>query len=238
MNSWPVYAYEHGLITKNMHDAIVKAFAPASELMTHTDNLDDLLVGSDIAWDVLEYELLGADTELKNGPNPGYNPLNIAVPCIGGTYTSTTVWCYDFTNIGDFITRPQVLEALNITKTNNWTFSNATGVSTQGSKDFFANSIPRYSTLLNTGVPGIVSCGLNDLNWNCIGIENVINETSWTGQKKFNTTDYKTWSNYGEYKHLNNFTFMKVNNSGFFTPMDTPATSLLILDRLLKNKGW
>lgn len=69
------------------------------------------------------------------------------------------------------------------------------------------------------------------------GGEKWTNELQWKNQSQFKNASYVDWKNYGEYKTVENFTFLRVYQAGHMVPMDQPAAALEMLNAFVQGKS-
>jgi len=69
-----------------------------------------------------------------------------------------------------------------------------------------------------------------------MGGENFSNHLDWRGNCKFKYSKYVPWKDYGEYRQLDNFVFLKVFNAGHMVPHDQPKVALEMLQKWIG--GW
>jgi serine carboxypeptidase-like clade 4 len=227
-STWFQYAAENGLISNSLAQELAKEYAPAQELLSHLDSITDLNDGSNEALSLLYYNITGWP--------PAYNPLNIKEGC---NVDSQDMLCMDYTTgLKAFMMQPKVLKAIGVTDASQWTVLSQNTWVDDTILDYAGNYLETLGELVQSGIPGVIYCGGNDLIWDCIGSELAVNSIKWNGQKKFAKLKHTVWGKIGEYKHLDNLTFMEVYNAGHFSSKDQPQSTLAILKRLIEGGKW
>ena len=58
---------------------------------------------------------------------------------------------------------------------------------------------------------------------------------AWTDNCKFKGLKYVNWKNYGEYKKLDNYVFVKVYNAGHMMPYDQSAVDMELTEKFIRG---
>ena len=153
-------------------------------------------------------------------------------------YDITKDYDYDWSRIGEFWKRQDVLKALNLTDRDSWVECNAT-VYKYFRLDFATSVKPDVEHLIKQNVYVMIYQGVHDyiVNWN--GCENWVQHMEWEYQEEYNNQQFQDWTFEGEvhaqYKKVPGFSFVNVKNSGHMVPMDQPKFSEDLLQKFLNK---
>jgi cathepsin A (carboxypeptidase C) len=161
------------------------------------------------------------------GNPPRFNLYDIRLPCEGPL-------CYDFSFVDNFLDQPKVKKALGVTG-RSWEECN-NDVHRALSDDWMTDLTADVSFLIQKGLQVLIYHGDQDFICNWKGGETVSNNFDWSGKEKFANMGYSKWEDWGEVKHLDNLTFLRIFKAGHMVPMDQPEAALVMLDRFMK--GW
>jgi len=191
-----------------------------------------LLIKSGI-WPVAFYECqLSSTTVLGNPLAPAFNIYDIRRKC------DHPPLCYDFDNLGRFLERADVKAELGV-KDRNWSSCNMI-VHTFMVGDWVTNMDYAVTNLLKNNIQVLVYSGDKDYVCNWRGGEAWTHTLPWDKSEEFNKIDYSVWSvnnkPAGEYKNIDNLTFLRVYDAGHMVPMDQPSISLEMLHQLVGIK--
>ena len=162
------------------------------------------------------------------GKPPKFNVYDIREPC------SYPPLCYDFGFADDFLLQDAVEQAIGVTG-RPWAECNQT-VHIYLSLDFMDDLTQNLTYLIDKGLNVLLYHGDKDFICNWRGGEVLTNNLDWSGKYVFQNQSYTTFEDYGEYKHVDNFTFYRVYNAGHMVPMDQPLAALTMLERFIN--GW
>lgn len=97
-------------------------------------------------------------------------------------------------------------------------------------------------SLLNEGMPILISGSQYDFVINHLGIEQYLRHVEWTGLEGYLQADRHTWSYAntpaGYYKTYKNLTYIMVIGAGHMGPYDKPGPFLDMLNRFISGKGF
>jgi cathepsin A (carboxypeptidase C) len=132
-----------------------------------------------------------------------------------------------------FIKRADVREELGVGK-RSWTSCDMI-VHTCMLGDWVTNLQSSVTNLLSNGVKVLVYSGDKDWICNWRGGEAWTNSLQWSKKAQFNDAQYQKWNvgsdAAGEFKNVDNFTFLRVYDAGHMVPMDKPQVSLEMLNQ-------
>ncbi|KAL4449695.1 hypothetical protein ABPG74_007518 [Tetrahymena malaccensis] len=212
------FAYENNLIGKVKYGILKGAFWACQQL-----------IKAGVSWlTTMEECQLGVTSILGNPLKPKFNVYDIRDKC------STPPLCYDFSNIDKFLALPQVIQALG-TQGRKWVECSKP-VHLALTADWMLDLSPQVSYLLSKGVNVLVYSGDQDFICNWRGGEKWTNELQWSKQKEFQQTNYTQWQNFGAYKTVDNFTFLRVYQAGHMVPMDQPQAALEMLNLFINGQ--
>ena len=134
-----------------------------------------------------------------------------------------------------FIAREDVRKELGVAE-RSWTSCNMV-VHTFMLGDWVTNMESNVVNLLNNKVNVLVYSGDKDYICNWRGGEAWTHTLSWSKKEEFNQSNYKKWNVNeqvaGQYKNIDNLTFLRVYEAGHMVPMDQPGVALEMLHQLI-----
>jgi len=223
---YPDFAYNNGLINSVEYLADTVALGYCLSLIKGGATLE-----------ALEACSLMMDSVLAEmGFNLGYypNPYDYTIPC------ASPPLCYDFSVMDDYLAQPSVLKALGVSSNADWTECSQV-VHTLMLGDWMDNLDVVIPSLLQD-YRVLVYSGELDFICNWVGGYYWASELDWPGKKQFNSTSFSNWSVNqrvaGQFKTVDNLTFLKVASAGHMVPMDQPINALDMLKRFLNNKPF
>jgi len=93
---------------------------------------------------------------------------------------------------------------------------------------------------LSKGIRYFIFAGDKDLNCNWRGIEAWSDSIGFDCQDTFTSSRYQKWNvdgeEAGEFKHHDDFTFLRVFDAGHMVPMDQPKRSLAMLQSFIDRE--
>jgi len=212
------FANENKLISKLTYYALEAGFG-----------LCKLLIKSGV-WPVAFYECqLGTLPILGLPFAPAFNVYDIRKKC------DVPPLCYDFSLMDKFIAREDVRAEIGVGD-RSWESCNMV-VHTFMLGDWVTNMQSNVADLLKAGVKVLVYSGDKDFICNWRGGEAWTNSLEWEGKESFQKTEYEKWSvgenAYGEFKNVDNLTFLRVFDAGHMVPMDQPEAASKMLDEFM-----
>lgn len=184
-------------------------------------------------WPVALYECQLASTSVLGFPLfPKFNVYDIRQRC------ENPPLCYNFSNMERFIEREDVRNELGVGN-RSWNSCNMI-VHTFMLGDWVTNLQNSVINVLNHGVKVLVYSGDKDWICNWRGGEAWTHSLQWSKKDNFNKQEYQKWKAGtdigGEFKNVDNFTFLRVYDAGHMVPMDQPAFSLEMLNQFTGAK--
>jgi cathepsin A (carboxypeptidase C) len=162
---------------------------------------------------------------------PVFNLYDIRIPC------TNPPLCYDFGNLDNFLARDDVKLELGVSR-RAWTSCNMI-VHTFMLGDWITNLANEVVNVINAGVQVLVYSGDKDFVCNWRGGEAWTNSLQWNKTEEFRGQNYTKWNfngkDVGEYKAVDNLTFLRVYDAGHMVPMDQPEVALKMLNALLNQ---
>ncbi|KAG3114173.1 Serine carboxypeptidase-like [Phytophthora idaei] len=171
------------------------------------------------------------------------NPYDIRLPCKNdGDDTE----CYDISYISKYLDAPKVREALGVDskRVGAWQECNSKIYEAFLKTADPAKPFNSYvADLLNDDVRVLIYAGDADLVCNWHGNEAWTLALQWKGRDGFNAAPETSFitangTNAGKVRSFNQFTFLKVFNSGHMVPKDQPAVALDMLNKFLKSQDF
>jgi cathepsin A (carboxypeptidase C) len=211
---YATFALENNLVDQQTYETLKKGYAVCDSLIQK--GLINLAMAE-----------CNRVTDLIVGNPPKFNVYDIRLPCEGPL-------CYDMSYVDDFLEQKKVEKALGVSG-RPWAECNDT-VGEYLGNDLMTDLTADVGFLITSGLEVVLYHGDKDFICNWRGGEAVANNVQWSGQGQFVGLPYTKWENYGEFKHLDNFTFYRIYNAGHLVPMDQPAAALAMLARVIK--GW
>jgi len=183
-------------------------------------------------WPVAFYECqLSMSSVLGNPLAPNFNVYDIRKKC------DVPPLCYDMSNIKNFINREDVRRELGVSN-RSWSDCNMI-VHTFMLGDWVTNLQSKVVNLLKNKLRVLVYSGDKDFVCNWRGGEAWTNALDWDRKAEFNHADYAKWyvddDAAGEFKNVDNLTFLKVYDAGHMVPMDQPRVALQMLNQFINQ---
>jgi len=210
------FAYENNLISYPTSLALAAAFKACQGL---------IITG---LWPVALEECQLSVTGILGLPfAPRFNVYDIREKC------EHPPLCYDFSIADKFLSQDKVVAALN-TSGRSWSECNME-VHTMMLGDWIVDLTFDVSYLVESGLKVLVYSGNKDFICNWRGGEAWTNQVKWSKASQFQTANYTQYvdSNgtvIGDYKQVDNFSFLKVHDAGHMVPLDQPANALTMLN--------
>jgi carboxypeptidase C (cathepsin A) len=182
-------------------------------------------------WPIAFYECQIGVSLIIRSPFPTHNVYDIRKKC------DFPPLCYDFGNMDKFLAREDVRQELGVGN-RSWSSCNMV-VYTFMLGDLATNMQKSISTILSKNTKVLVYSGDKDYICNWRGGEAWTHSQPWEKKEEFGQTEYNHWmvneKQAGEYKNVDNFTFLKVYEAGHMVPMDQPEISLEMLNQFVGN---
>jgi cathepsin A (carboxypeptidase C) len=208
------FAYENRLVDQSTYKSLQKGFALCQSL---------------IKKGLTSVAMLQCQTQVMRimGNPPKFNVYDIRLPCHGPL-------CYDLSFVDNFLMQDKVKKALGVSGRPWSECNNAVHRALQS--DWMTDLTASVGFLIQKGLQVLIYHGDQDFICNWKGGETVTSQFDWAKKVEFNKMEYSKWENWGEVKHLDNLTFLRVYQAGHMVPMDQPEAALVMLNRFLK--GW
>ena len=161
------------------------------------------------------------------------NPYDMRVKC------AKPPLCYDFSNVGKYLAKPDVQQALGVTG-HKWSDCNrgvAIGFELDGDwMQAYEQMIPDQ---LAAGIRVLMYAGDQDFICNWLGNQAWTLALDWPHHDAFNAAPVTEWSvngkSAGQKRSSNGFTFLRVYEAGHMVPRDQPAVALAMLNAFLAD---
>lgn len=213
--AYATFAYQNNLVSQSTYQDLQQTFAQCQQDIQNQD--------LDSAFDDCE----GGVEEILGYGTPAFNVYDIRLPC---TYPPL---CYDLSFVDRFLQQEAVIEALGV-QGRSWSECD-NRVHQALTNDIFTELSDDIAYLLDNGYAGLLYYGEEDFICNWVGGLSVANNVNWSQQSAFSQAQMQSWDNYGLFKQVDNFTFIKVYKAGHLVPMDQPAAALDILETFIKK---
>ncbi|KAF4031871.1 Serine carboxypeptidase [Phytophthora infestans] len=172
------------------------------------------------------------------------NPYDIRMPC---TKMDDPTKCYDMSYVSKYLDSPNVRESLGVDskRVGAWQECNMdVNMAFYMTADMAKPFHTYVADLLNDNLRVLIYAGDADLMCNWYGNQAWTLALDWKGKEGFNAAPETTYTtadgtNGGVVRSFNNqFTFLKVFNSGHMVPQDQPAVALDMLNKFLNNQSF
>jgi len=163
----------------------------------------------------------------------GMNPYDMRIKC------AKPPLCYDFSNVGTYLDRPEVRSALGV-GTRKWADCNhVVAAAFELSGDWMQNYQQMIPDQLNDGIRVLIYAGDQDYICNWHGNQAWTQALPWPHQADFKATSPKPWVSGGKQtgtiQSSNGFSFLRVYDAGHMVPRDQPAAALAMLNAFTSN---
>ena len=166
----------------------------------------------------------------------GMNPYDMRVKC------AVPPLCYNFSNVGAYLKRPEVLSAIGVDGSKHaWSSCNrlvAMGFELAG--DWMKSYQQMLPDQLNSGIKVLIYAGDQDFICNWLGNQAWAQALPWPHQGEFNTTKPVAWNvagkEAGTLQSSNGFSFLRVYDAGHMVPRDQPQHALAMLNAFISEK--
>jgi serine carboxypeptidase-like clade 4 len=218
--SYPAFAYAHGLIDENCRDEANAMFPQCQQDIEQGNYGAAFNDCNNVFGQVLQCAGNINYYDVRKQCNPP--PL-----------------CYDMTPIGDYLNEASVRKQLGVGNTPWQTCSSV--VYQYLTNDFEVSYRSDLPFLMSNGVRVTIYEGVEDLICNFYGATLTLESMNWSGQQGFNSAQNRTWTvggkQAGNVRQYSNLTYVTVLAAGHMVPHDQPANALDLLTRFLQN-SW
>ena len=165
----------------------------------------------------------------------GMNPYDMRVKC------AVPPLCYDFSNVGTYLAKPEVKATLGVDADRKWADCNrAVALSFELAGDWMHHYQQMIPDQLAAGIKVLIYAGDQDFICNWLGNHAWANALQWPHGAAFNSTQPTEWmvggSAAGTVQSSHNFTFLRVYDAGHMVPRDQPANALAMVNAFISGK--
>lgn len=164
----------------------------------------------------------------------GMNPYDMRVKC------AVPPLCYDFSNVGTYLSRPEVQKALGVTGRRWQDCNRAVAVAFELSGDWMKDYEQMIPDQLNAGIKVLIYAGDQDYICNWLGNQAWTQALQWPHQADFVSAKPVEWkvdgTPAGTLQSSNGFSFLRVYDAGHMVPRDQPAHALAMLNAFISGK--
>jgi len=162
------------------------------------------------------------------------NPYDMRIKC------EVPPLCYDFSNVGVYLARPEVKAALGVGD-HRWTDCNhAVALEFELAGDWMHSFQTKLPEQLAGGIRVLMYAGDQDYICNWLGNRAWTRAMEWPHKADFNAAAVADWKVDGKaagtIQTAANFTFLRVYEAGHMVPRDQPAIALGMLNQFLEGK--
>jgi len=181
---------------------------------------------------------VGLDQELLALLEPyvasGMNPYDMRIKC------EVPPLCYDFSNVGKFLHKPDVIKTLG-TQGHLWTSCNReVAVMFELGGDWMKNYQMMIPDQLASGIRVLLYAGDQDYICNWLGNQAWTLALPWPHQKDFNNVPLVNFTvddvPGGLLRTSNGLSFLQVYAAGHMVPMDQPKVALAMMEAFISGK--
>merc|ERR1712153_187713 len=166
----------------------------------------------------------------------GMNPYDMRIKC------AKPPLCYDFSNVGTYLDRPEVRATLGVGE-RKWSDCNhLVAIAFELGGDWMQPYQQMIPDQLESGIRVLIYAGDQDYICNWLGNQAWTQALPWSHQGDFNTTSATNWTGtsgtapMGTIQQSNGFTFLRVFDAGHMVPRDQPEAALAMLNAWTSNK--
>jgi len=166
----------------------------------------------------------------------GMNPYDMRIKC------AKPPLCYDFSNVGTYLDRPEVRAALGVGDRKWSSCNHVVAIAFELGGDWMKSYQQMIPDQLENGVRVLIYAGDQDYICNWLGNQAWTQVLPWSGQKAFAATKPVNWTDPtmqevgGTIQQSDTFTFLRVFNAGHMVPRDQPAQALAMINAFTANK--
>jgi len=163
----------------------------------------------------------------------GMNPYDMRVKC------AVPPLCYDFSNVGKFLKKPDVIKYLGV-QGHPWTDCNrAVAIEFELGGDWMKNYQQMIPDQLAAGIRVLLYAGDQDYICNWLGNQAWTLALPWPHQKDFNSVPLVNFTvagaSAGELRTSSGLSFLRVFNAGHMVPLDQPKVALAMLQAFISG---
>lgn len=163
----------------------------------------------------------------------GMNPYDMRIKC------AKPPLCYDFSNVGKYLSDPIVQQKLGVTG-HKWSdCDRAVTIGFEVDGDWMQSYQQKLPDQLAAGIRVLMYAGDQDYICNWLGNQAWTKAMKWDHTAEFNAAPVTNWTvagtPAGEKRSANGFTFLRVYDAGHMVPRDQPANALAMLNAFLDD---
>jgi carboxypeptidase C (cathepsin A) len=159
------------------------------------------------------------------------NIYDIRKKCVGPL-------CYDFSQVDDYLNRPDVRKKLGVPKGRAWQECNM-NVNAEFMGDFMRSYAAEVTYLLESGLPVLIYSGLEDLICNSLSQHWWTSALEWHGHDAFNAASKEDWRVDGDLagfiRRAKHFANVEILDAGHMVPMDQPKRMLSLFGDFVRG---
>jgi len=164
----------------------------------------------------------------------GLNPYDMRIKC------AKPPLCYDFSNVGTYLSRPEVQKTLGV-QGRKWADCNrVVALEFELAGDWMKDFQQMIPDQLNSGIKVLIYAGDQDFICNWLGNQAWTQALPWPHQGEFNSTKPVDWNvdgkKAGELQSSNGFSFLRVLDAGHMVPRDQPAAALAMINAFISGE--
>ena len=164
----------------------------------------------------------------------GMNPYDMREKC------AKPPLCYDFSNVGVYLKKPEVQAALGV-KGRTWSDCNrAVALAFELAGDWMQDFETMIPDQLNAGIKVLIYAGDQDYICNWLGNQAWTRELEWPHKADFNAAKVTPWNvdgkQAGTIQTSDGFSFLRVFDAGHMVPRDQPAAALAMLNAFISGE--
>jgi len=163
----------------------------------------------------------------------GMNPYDMRIKC------AKPPLCYDFSNVGTYLDRPEVRSALGVGDRKWSSCNHAVAIAFELGGDWMKSYQQMIPDQLENDIRVLIYAGDQDYICNWLGNQAWAQALPWSHQGDFNTTKPVNWTvadaAAGTIQQSNGFTFLRVFDAGHMVPRDQPAHALAMLNAFISD---
>jgi len=166
----------------------------------------------------------------------GMNPYDMRVKC------AVPPLCYDFSNVGTYLARPEVLAAIGVDSKRQWQDCNhAVAMLFELDGDWMHSFQTMIPDQLEANISVLIYAGDQDYICNWLGNQAWTQALAWAHQSDFNSTAAVNYTAggaeaIGTLQSSHGFHFLRVYNAGHMVPRDQPANALKMINAFMRGK--
>ena len=143
----------------------------------------------------------------------GMNPYDMREKC------KVPPLCYDFSQVGKYLARPEVMSAIGVSSKHSWSDCNrGVAMAFELAGDWMKDFQQMLPDMLEDGIPVLIYAGDQDFICNWLGNQAWTQALPWSHQGDFNSTKPVDWNvngkKAGEVQTSHGFTFLRVLDAG------------------------